>query len=84
MATTEAPLSISIELQGPRSGPITEHESEIGLSVQPTSAERQREEEAVALHPVDEGFHAWLFVFSAFVLECIVWGFPFRFVSVVA
>lgn len=41
--------------------------------------ETTRREEAVALHPVDRGFHAWLFVFCAFVLESIVWGFPFRY-----
>lgn len=33
------------------------------------------------LHPVDRGLHAWLFVFSAFVLEFLIWGFAFRYVS---
>lgn len=41
--------------------------------------EASRRDEAVGLHPVDGGLHAWLFVFSAFVLECLVWGFPFRY-----
>lgn len=49
----------------------------LGLSAEAS----RREEEAVALHPVDGGFHAWLFVFCAFVLECLVWGFPFRCLS---
>lgn len=45
------------------------------------SSEATRRDETVALHPVDGGFHAWLFVFCAFMLECIVWGFPFRYSS---
>ncbi|KAI0048508.1 MFS general substrate transporter [Auriscalpium vulgare] len=41
--------------------------------------ERLREEEAVALAPVDGGIQAWTFVFCSFVLESLVWGFPFSF-----
>lgn len=38
--------------------------------------EQSRREEAVALHPVDRGWHAWLFVVCASGLEVCVWGFP--------
>ena len=39
--------------------------------------EQSRREEAIALHPVDRGWHAWLFVVCASGLELCVWGFPF-------
>ncbi|KAJ8111841.1 hypothetical protein OPT61_g5660 [Boeremia exigua] len=32
-----------------------------------------------SLPPVDTGKDAWLFLLSAFVMECLVWGFPFAF-----
>ena len=51
----------------------------VEASVTSTAAlesEHQREEEAVALPPVDRGFYAWKFVLCAFVLEFLVWGFP--------
>ncbi|OAK95888.1 MFS general substrate transporter [Phaeosphaeriaceae sp. SRC1lsM3a] len=32
-----------------------------------------------SLPPVDVGKQAWLFLFSAFVLEILVWGFPFSY-----
>lgn len=67
MASTPTTVDTSIEL-GALDG------SQIGLE---SRSENERREEAVALHPVDGGFHAWLFVFSSFVLECLVWGFPF-------
>lgn len=54
--------------------------STIGQTSIPADSEASRRDEAVGLHPVDGGLHAWLFVFSAFVLECLVWGFPFRYV----
>ncbi|KAI0260582.1 major facilitator superfamily domain-containing protein [Gloeopeniophorella convolvens] len=45
-----------------------------------TSAnEHAREEDAVALPPIDGGVRAWTFVFCSFVMESIVWGFPFSF-----
>lgn len=78
MATTEA---LPIELRNLGSSAIIEHHHPVELSAHPSEGERQREEDAVALQPVDGGFHAWLFVFSAFVLECLVWGFPFRSVA---
>ncbi|KAI0033582.1 major facilitator superfamily domain-containing protein [Vararia minispora EC-137] len=43
------------------------------------AAERARGEEAVSLPPVDSGVQAWTFVFCAFILECLVWGFPFSY-----
>lgn len=33
------------------------------------------------LPPIDRGIKAWTFCFSAFVLEMMVWGFSFRFIS---
>ncbi|KAF8306442.1 MFS general substrate transporter [Clavulina sp. PMI_390] len=44
-----------------------------------TTSETNNEEVAVALHPADRGFHAWLFVVAACGLELIVWGFPLCF-----
>lgn len=67
MASTTATANANIEL-----GPLRDNHSVLS----PQTEESHREE-VVALHPVDGGFHAWLFVFSAFVLECLVWGFPF-------
>lgn len=32
-----------------------------------------------SLPPVDTGRDAWLFLFSAFILEVLVWGFPFAY-----
>lgn len=53
----------------------------IQLSDEPSdSGEMARRDEAVALHPVDGGLHAWLFVLSSFILECMIWGFPFGYV----
>ena len=35
------------------------------------------------LHPIDTGFHAWMFCICGFVLEMMVWGFGFRSVLLV-
>ncbi|VDB83131.1 unnamed protein product [Peniophora sp. CBMAI 1063] len=65
--------------------------SDAGISTIPTTAapsrvastdvleSDQREEDAVALPPVDGGIQAWTFVFCAFILEMLVWGFPFSY-----
>lgn len=54
----------------------------IHVSAQPSdSIETNRRDEAVALHPVDGGIHAWLFVLCSFILECMIWGFPFGYLS---
>lgn len=45
-------------------------------TIEDRATERTHRDEAVALHPVDQGFHAWLFVASATGLELLVWGFP--------
>ncbi|KZV70087.1 MFS general substrate transporter [Peniophora sp. CONT] len=45
-------------------------------SIVALQSEHQREEEALALPPVDGGLQAWKFVFCAFILETLVWGFP--------
>ncbi|KAI0321544.1 MFS general substrate transporter [Amylostereum chailletii] len=37
------------------------------------------EADVVVLPPVDEGIQAWTFVFCSFILECLVWGFPFSY-----
>ena len=47
-----------------------------------TETEQAHRDEAVALHPVDRGFHAWLFVFAATGLEILIWGFPLWLVPV--
>ncbi|VDB83130.1 unnamed protein product [Peniophora sp. CBMAI 1063] len=65
---------------------------EPGTSTNPTTAapsrvastdaldgEQQREEDAVALPPVDGGIQAWTFVVCALLLEALVWGFPFSY-----
>lgn len=58
--------------------------------VELTSLDRQRNEIAASsenptslvnvqeLPPVDEGRKAWMFCFSGFMLESLVWGFGFR------
>ncbi|KAF1976816.1 MFS general substrate transporter [Bimuria novae-zelandiae CBS 107.79] len=38
-----------------------------------------RGQEAEALPPVDGGRHAWLFLAVCFLLEAVVWGFPYAF-----
>lgn len=45
----------------------------VASSEQPTSSANIQE-----LPPVDEGRKAWLFCFSGFMLESLVWGFGFR------
>ncbi|KAF8310199.1 MFS general substrate transporter [Clavulina sp. PMI_390] len=62
------PASISL---GP--DPMSRRESEL------EARSLRGEEGAVELHPVDGGFHAWLFVFCAFMLESLVWGFGFSY-----
>ncbi|KAF8310200.1 MFS general substrate transporter [Clavulina sp. PMI_390] len=52
----------------------TEKESSLGDGVK-----SGWDEEEVKLHPADEGFHAWLFVFCAFILETLIWGFGFSY-----
>jgi hypothetical protein len=39
------------------------------------------EDEAVGLHPVDRGKHAYLFLAAAFVVEALIWGMLFDFSS---
>jgi hypothetical protein len=46
--------------------------------VRSSASEQTRHEEAVALPPIDGGVQAWTFIFCSFVLESLVWGFPFR------
>ncbi|KAI0059154.1 MFS general substrate transporter [Artomyces pyxidatus] len=41
--------------------------------------ERIRQEEAISLPAIDGGTQAWTFVFCSFVLESLVWGFPFSY-----
>ncbi|KAF8306443.1 MFS general substrate transporter [Clavulina sp. PMI_390] len=56
---------------------MSTNESSIELrEIRHDASETTNEQVAVALHPVDRGFHAWLFVVAASGLELIVWGFP--------
>ncbi|EJT98603.1 MFS general substrate transporter [Dacryopinax primogenitus] len=50
-----------------------------GLPTTPTTEVVQSVQETLAsdLAPVDRGRDAWLFVFSAFLMETFVWGFAF-------
>ncbi|KAK0232825.1 MFS general substrate transporter [Armillaria fumosa] len=34
---------------------------------------------ASSLHPMDRGFHAWAFLVSAWLLEFLVWSYPFSY-----
>ncbi|KAE9398983.1 MFS general substrate transporter [Gymnopus androsaceus JB14] len=36
-------------------------------------------ENAVSLPPMDGGFHAWAYLFSAWFIELLVWSFPFSY-----
>ncbi|KAJ4334943.1 hypothetical protein N0V95_009034 [Ascochyta clinopodiicola] len=56
------------------------YESNIELSaIDPHHNEAGAAEPEFSLPPVDGGKDAWLFLFSAFVLEMLVWGFPFAY-----
>ncbi|KAG9004943.1 hypothetical protein FRB94_001981 [Tulasnella sp. JGI-2019a] len=50
----------------------TDH-SATHFAIQPESST------AISLPPVDEGFRAWAYLASAFLLELIVWAFPFSY-----
>ncbi len=45
-----------------------------------TVLEQARQDDAVALPPIDGGVQGWTFLLCSFVLETLVWGFPLRFV----
>ena len=80
--------SYSYELESlPRIGgtstnPTTAAPSRVA-SIDALDSEQQREEDAIALPPVDGGIQAWWFVFCAFILEALVWGFPFSYVATI-
>ncbi|KAH7108856.1 major facilitator superfamily domain-containing protein [Dendryphion nanum] len=60
--------------------PTAVHESDMELyDINPDLGETRATELEFSLPPVDGGKDAWLFLFSAFVLEILVWGFPFAF-----
>ncbi|KAF8302323.1 MFS general substrate transporter [Clavulina sp. PMI_390] len=44
--------------------------------LRPTALETSSRDEALVLHPVDHGLHAWIFVGASSGLELLVWGFP--------
>ncbi|CAK5280457.1 unnamed protein product [Mycena citricolor] len=60
---------VGLEILGPR---VEQAASSHELESRSTA-----EEQAISLPPIDGGFRAWLFIFCAFILECLVWGFPF-------
>ncbi|KAL7799903.1 major facilitator superfamily domain-containing protein [Trichoderma ceciliae] len=53
------------------------------VELRPDDVEAQREnpgqDEGQSLPPVDTGKDAWLFLAACFVMEAMVWGFPFAF-----
>ncbi|KZM23686.1 transmembrane transport [Ascochyta rabiei] len=56
------------------------HDSNSELNeINPHHEEAGAAEPEFSLPPVDGGKDAWLFLFSAFVLEILVWGFPFAY-----
>ncbi|KAJ4991668.1 major facilitator superfamily transporter [Stagonosporopsis vannaccii] len=56
------------------------YDSNIELStINPNRDEVAPTETEFSLPPVDTGKDAWLFLFSAFVLEVLVWGFPWAY-----
>ena len=44
-----------------------------------TSTIAEEETQRFSLPPADRGKDAWLFLAAAFILEALVWGFPFSF-----
>ncbi|VDB93434.1 unnamed protein product [Peniophora sp. CBMAI 1063] len=82
-ATAVEPFSYELDSL-PATGPTTAAPSRVASTDRVAleldhESESQREEEAVALPPVDGGVRAWTFVFCAFILETLVWGFPFSY-----
>lgn len=71
LATSQPVLATGVST--PRRASL--HESNIDLTAtDPTHNERGSTEPEFSLPPVDGGKDAWLFLFSAFVLEILVWG----------
>jgi hypothetical protein len=75
-----APYADSMESSPPRSGAVNESDMELRANNRDLDEMRATEPE-FSLPPVDGGMAAWLFLFSAFVLEILVWGRSFRFCS---
>ena len=68
-----APYADSMESSPPRSGAVNESDMELRANNRDLDEMRATEPE-FSLPPVDGGMAAWLFLFSAFVLEILVWG----------
>ncbi|KAF2819411.1 MFS general substrate transporter [Ophiobolus disseminans] len=67
-------------METPTSRPTSGHDSDTELEViNPDHNQPHATEAEFSLPPVDGGKDAWLFLFSAFVMEILVWGFPFAF-----
>lgn len=47
--------------------------------LQSTEAPEEQHEYEFSLPPVDRGRAAWLFLAASFIVEALVWGFPFSF-----
>ncbi|CAN9464247.1 unnamed protein product [Alternaria alternata] len=73
-----APYADPMESPPPRSAAVNESDMELRANNRDLDEMRATEPE-FSLPPVDGGMAAWLFLFSAFVLEILVWGFPFAF-----
>ncbi|VDC01694.1 unnamed protein product [Peniophora sp. CBMAI 1063] len=68
---------VGFELQSlPIHANLSAEPSTVEASASPSVSLDEREEEAVALPPVDYGAQAWKFVLCSFILETLVWGFP--------
>ena len=83
---TAEPYTYELEslprIGGTSTNPTTAAPSRVA-STDALDSEQQREEDAIALPPVDGGIQAWWFVFCAFILEALVWGFPFSYVATI-
>ncbi|KAI0577061.1 MFS-1 multi-domain protein [Pyrenophora tritici-repentis] len=68
----------TMETPTPRITPVNEPDIELD-ALHPQLHQTHPAEAGFSLPPVDGGKDAWLFLFSAFVLEILTWGFPFAF-----
>ncbi|CAN9156034.1 unnamed protein product [Alternaria alternata] len=75
-----APYADPMESPPPRSAAVNESDMELRANNRDLDEMRATEPE-FSLPPVDGGMAAWLFLFSAFVLEILVWGKSFRLCS---
>lgn len=74
-ATAEVTVQSTYTTQPSTPAPASIYQSNIELTtLNPTHDANNLAEPEFSLPPVDGGKDAWLFLFSAFVLEVLVWG----------